>query len=107
MKITSVLPGFYAVCTFDLKDGQKADYDAAYAALEEFGLSRFVERASGKEETLPASTVAGVVDGFDLGAVKYALQENIKRKFQADGIQAHVYLQVTPQVDCRQAIFKT
>lgn len=107
MKITSILPGFYAVCTFDLKDGETADYESAYAALEELGLTRFVERASGEEETLPASTVAGVVHGLDLSAVKYALQENIKRKFKADGIQARVYLHVTPQGEWLPANFKT
>jgi hypothetical protein len=47
---------FFVLCTFDLKNANRQDYENAYADLEELGLKRVIVGDQGGKVVIPTTT---------------------------------------------------
>jgi hypothetical protein len=86
--------GYFAVCTFDLKDASYEDYKAAYADLTSIGFSKKVVSTQGGTIMLPTTTTAGEFPGTSAGAVRDVLRERVQKAFAARRFISEIFISV-------------
>src|SRR6266516_277860 len=82
---------YFLLCTFDLKNASRQDYENAYADLGKIGLTRVMTRNQGGQVVIPTTTVAGTINGASAVIVHNAVQERIKKAFQARGFSSEIF----------------
>ncbi len=86
---------YLVLCTFDLENAKSKDYDDAYDALEEIGLSKNVESDSGKDITLPNTVTIGKFSGESKLEVRNSIIKQIKNKFKQLGFKSKIFITVS------------
>ncbi len=85
---------YFAVCSFDLKNGSYEDYNNAYANLAAIGLHKQVTSEDGKTIALPTTTIAGKFTGNNASAVRDWLVESVRKAFVARRFTSEIFVAV-------------
>jgi hypothetical protein len=85
---------YFVLCTFDLKNANRQDYDNAYADLEKFGLKKVIVGDQGGNVVIPTTTVAGTFTGANAGAVRDFVREKAKTAFAARRFVSEIFVLV-------------
>lgn len=73
------------ICTFDLANAQRQDYQTAYADLEVIGLFGVVVSDDQRKIVMPTTTTAGHFDGIDAAVVRDYVANAVQQAFRARG----------------------
>jgi hypothetical protein len=85
---------YFVLCTFDLKNATRQDYDNAYADLENLGLKKVIVSDQGGKVVIPTTTVAGTYTGSSAGAVRDSVCEKVKKAFTARRLVSETFVLV-------------
>lgn len=82
---------YFFLCTFDLKNATRQDYENAYADLQKLGLSKVVVRTDGGKNVIPTTTVAGTFNGVSAVKVHDDLRQRIINAFRTRGFSSEIF----------------
>jgi len=85
---------YFVLCTFDLKNANRQDYENAYADLEELGLKRVIVGDQGGNVVIPTTTVTGPFTGANASAVRDFVREKVKKAFAARRFVSEIFVLV-------------
>lgn len=85
---------YFVLCTFDLKDANRQDYDNAYADLEKIGLKKVMVSDKGGKAVIPTTTVAGTFTGVDALTVRDFISQKVKASFAARRLLSEIFVVV-------------
>ena len=85
---------YFVVCTFDLKNATRTDYQNAYADLEEIGLHKAVVGSQGKEVVAPTTMTMGEFNGADAGSIRDDVRNQVAAAFRARGLSSEILVVV-------------
>lgn len=85
---------YFVLCTFDLKDASRQDYQNAYADLERLGLKRVVVSDKGNDVVIPTTTVAGTFNGTSAASVSKDLADRVQAAFKARSFSSEIFVLV-------------
>lgn len=88
---------YFAICSFDLKDGSREDYQNAYADLARLGFSTRVTGNGGSQITLPTTTTAGSFDGSSAATIRDDLRAKVAAAFRARNLTSEIFVSVGGQ----------
>ncbi|MEZ9799587.1 hypothetical protein AB4279_21510 [Vibrio cyclitrophicus] len=86
---------YFALCTFDLSNASSSDYDDAYTELANLGLNTSIQGKSGKDISLPNTTVAGKFSGSSDADIRDELISDIEKAFNAKGLNSKIFVIVS------------
>jgi hypothetical protein len=86
--------GYFVLCTFDLKNAGRQDYDTAYADLERLGLKKVIVSDQGGKVVIPTTTVAGTLNGSSAATIRDSVSEQIKKAFAARRLASEIFILV-------------
>ncbi len=82
---------YQTLCTFDLKNASKKDYDDAYADLSKIGLNK-VQAGSLGQYVIPTTTVLGGFTGTNAVAVANDVRAAVKAAFAARKFKSEIFV---------------
>ena len=85
---------YFVLCTFDLKNANRQDYENAYADLEKLGLKKVIVGDQGGSVVIPTTTVAGTFNGDNASAVRDFVREKAKAAFAARRLVSEIFVLV-------------
>jgi len=85
---------YFVVCTFDLKNATRTDYQNAYADLEELGLHKTVVSSQSKEVVAPTTMTMGEFNGADTGFVRDHVRNQVQAAFRARRFASEIFVVV-------------
>ena len=85
---------YFVLCTFDLKNATRQDYENAYADLAEIGLKRVITYGEGKKLVIPTTTVAGTFTGNSAADVRDYVRDKVQTVFAARGFTSEIFVLV-------------
>jgi hypothetical protein len=85
---------YFVLCTFDLKDASRQDYQNAYADLEKLGLKRVVVSDKGNDVVIPTTTVTGTFNGTSAASVAKDLADRVQAAFKARSFASEIFVLV-------------
>jgi hypothetical protein len=85
---------YFVMCTFDLKNASRQDYENAYADLEEIGLKKIVVADGGAKAVIPTTTVAGIFTSSSAVAARDYIRDKVKNAFMARGFSSEIFILV-------------
>lgn len=85
---------YFVLCTFDLKNASRQDYDSAYADLEKIGLKKVIVSDQGGKVVIPTTTVAGTFTGSSAGTVRDSVCEKTKKAFATRQLVSEIFILV-------------
>jgi hypothetical protein len=85
---------YLVVCTFDLKNASRQDYENAYADLKKLGMERVVMSDKNKPVVIPTTTVSGEFEGDSAGTIRDNILEKVRRAFSARGFSSEIFIVV-------------
>lgn len=83
---------YFAVCSFDLKNGSYEDYQNAYADLARIGFQRQATATNGTKIPLPTTTTAGEFSGTSVTSLRDDLTERVKKAFESRRFKSEVFI---------------
>lgn len=84
--------GYFAICTFDLVNGDDEDYQNAYNDLAKIGFKRDITSNQGSEFRLPTTTTAGTFEGVSAVQLRDDLRDKIKKAFSARRFKSEIFV---------------
>jgi hypothetical protein len=85
---------YFVVCTFDLKNATRTDYQNAYADLKELGLHKTVVSSQNKEVVAPTTMTMGEFNGADAGSVRDHVRNQVQAAFSALRFSSEIFVVV-------------
>jgi hypothetical protein len=85
---------YFVLCTFDLRDASRQDYQNAYADPEKLGLKRVVVSDKGNDVVIPTTTVAGTFKGTSAASVAKDPADRVQAAFKARSFSSEVFVLV-------------
>jgi hypothetical protein len=85
---------YFVLCTFDLKNASRQDYENAYADLANLGLRRVVVSDSNTNFVIPTTTVAGTFNGPTAAAISQDISNRVQSAFQARRLSSEIFVAV-------------
>jgi hypothetical protein len=85
---------FFAICTFDLQNASREDYQNAYADLAKIGFSTSVTADNGIKVTLPTTMTAGVFTGQSVSSVRTELIDRVQSSFNTRKFKYEIFISV-------------
>jgi hypothetical protein len=85
---------YFVVCTFDLNNATRADYQNAYADLANIGLHKTVVSDQGKEVVAPTTMTMGTFNGVDAASVRDYVRDRVQAAFRARRFSSEVFVVV-------------
>lgn len=82
------------MCTFDLKQASKQDYDNAYADLASVGLERVIVADNSNNVVIPTTTVAGTIDGQSATTIRDNICDKVQALFRARRFTSEIFVVV-------------
>ena len=83
---------YFVVCTFDLKNATRTDYQNAYDDLGEIGLHKTVVGSQGKEVVAPTTMTMGEFNGADAGSIRDDVRNQVAAAFRARGLSSEIFV---------------
>ena len=83
---------YFVVCTFDLKNGSRTDYENAYADLDKIGLRKAVVADDGTNVVAPTTTTVGTFNGQDTASVRTHVRDKARAAFAARGFKSEIFV---------------
>ena len=83
---------YFVVCTFDLKNGSRTDYQNAYADLEKIGLKKAVVADDGTNVVAPTTTTVGTFNGQSSASVRTYIRDKAQAAFAARGFTSEIFV---------------
>lgn len=85
---------YFVICTFDLKNASRQDYQTAYGDLAGIGLNKVVVSDQGGKVVIPTTTTAGQFNGNSAGKVRDYVCEQVRSKLAARGFSSEIFVAV-------------
>ena len=85
---------YFVLCTFDLKNANRQDYENAYSDLEKLGLKKVIVGDQGGNVVIPTTTVGGTFTGANASAVRDFVREKAKAAFAARRLVSEIFVLV-------------
>jgi hypothetical protein len=85
---------YFVLCTFDLKNASRQDYDNAYIDLEKIGLKKVVTSDEGGKVVIPTTTVVGTFNGANAVTVRDFVRDKAKNAFAARRLSSEIFILV-------------
>src|SRR5438067_1910015 len=85
---------YFVLCTFDLKNASRQDYENAYADLEMIGLKKVIVSGRGSKVVIPTTTVAGTFTGNSAGDVRDYVCDKVQGAFKARRFSSEIFVVV-------------
>lgn len=82
---------FDVLCTFDLKNASRQDYDNAYGDLKKLGLVRVVSGTK-SDVVIPTTTVTGQYNGDTREAVRDYVRQQVADAFKGRGLKSEIFI---------------
>jgi hypothetical protein len=82
---------FDVLCTFDLKNASRQDYEVAYAVLKQLGLVPAV-KGSKSDVVIPTTTVMGRLEGSSRESVRDEVRAQIRSAFKVRGLDSEIFI---------------
>lgn len=83
---------YFVLCTFDLKNASRQDYENAYADLAKIGLQKVVVSDSNKNVVIPTTTVAGTFTGPSASSVSKDIADRVQAAFKARRFASEIFV---------------
>jgi len=84
---------YFAVVTFDIKNGSDEDYETVYSEFEKIGLSAIITGQK-KEVKLPTTTTAGEFSGESASKLGDLIAEKTQNVFTQNNIKGEIFVSV-------------
>lgn len=85
---------YFVLCTFDLKNASRQDYQNAYADIEKLGLKKVVVSDKGKDVVIPTTTVVGTFNGTSAASVAKDIADRVQAAFKARSFSSEIFVTV-------------
>src|SRR5690606_2335159 len=85
---------YFVVCTFDLNNATRVDYQNAYADLANIGLHKTVVSDHRKEVVAPTTMTMGTFNGGDPASVRDYVLERVQTAFRTRQFSSEVFVVV-------------
>lgn len=83
---------FLVICTFDLKNASRTDYDNAYSDLETIGLKKVVISSQGSKIVAPTTMTLGEFEGASVGEVRDDIRDRVKAAFNRRVFKSEIFV---------------
>jgi len=83
---------YFVLCTFDLKNASRQDYENAYDDLRKLGMSRAVVSDKNTKVVIPTTTVTGTFTGTDAGSVRDDICNRVQTAFKARRFSSEIFV---------------
>jgi len=84
----------FVVCTFDLKNASRTDYQTAYADLANIGLHKTVVSGQGKNVVAPTTMTMGEFNGADAASIRDHVRNQVQAVFAARRFSSEIFVVV-------------
>jgi len=85
---------YFALVTFDIKNGDAQDYEMIYAGLSKLGFYTHITGDKGTIIQLPTTTCAGVFTASSAAAARDDLTERVEQLFLKHNLTGEVFVSV-------------
>ena len=85
---------YFVICTFDLKNASRTDYQTAYADLADIGLHKTVVSGQGKTVVAPTTMTMGEFNGTDAASIRDYVRNQVQAAFAARRFSSEVFVVV-------------
>jgi hypothetical protein len=85
---------YLVICTFDLKNASREDYQNAYADLEKIGLKKVVVSTQNNKLVMPTTTTAGEFNGTSAATVRDHIADKVRSAFAARRFSSEIFVAV-------------
>jgi hypothetical protein len=85
---------YFVVCTFDLKNATRIDYDNAYSDLANIGLKKTVVAGNGTNIVAPTTTAMGEYTGDSSASVRDFVRAKVRAAFNARRFKSEIFIVV-------------
>lgn len=85
---------YFVVCTFDLKNATRSDYENAYSDLEKIGLTKIMTADGGGKVIIPTTTAAGTFTGVSAASVRDHICDKVQQAFKARRFSSEIFVVV-------------
>ena len=85
---------YFVVCTFDLNNATRVDYQNAYADLADIGMHKTVVSDQRKEVVAPTTMTMGRFDGTDAASIRDHVRNQVQSAFRARRFSSEVFVVV-------------
>jgi hypothetical protein len=85
---------YFVICTFDLKNATRSDYEAAYSDLEKIGLTKVIVADGGRKVIIPTTTAGGAFTGTSAASVRDHVCDKVQQAFKARRFSSEIFVVV-------------
>jgi hypothetical protein len=85
---------YFVVCTFDLKNATRTDYENAYNDLANMGLKKTVVAGNGMNVVAPTTTAMGEFTGTSSASVRDFVRTRVQAAFNGRRFKSEIFIVV-------------
>lgn len=96
---------YLVFCTFDLREARREDHLYLYVDLAKLGLKKTVASDDGRNFTIPATAVMGMLEGNSINEVRTTVVRNVEQIFKTHGYNGEFFVVVSADWACGGASY--
>ena len=85
---------YLVVVSYDVKNGESADHEFIHEELKQIGLEDRLTDSTGRENGLPATTVAGTFEGSSARNVRNNICTKVGSAFRKHNLHGKIFISV-------------